>query len=222
MLVRLLAIFESRGIGVLSCSYESDNAAFAATLVLELKNNSDSETLTLVEKLMDTKVVSSVEFSPLKGRKFASFRFPIVILPGERGVIVQPQLLMNGLAEDAKQEEAITILEGGRSYGHSFAKLLHERKTGERDTDIMIQSLKVTGWGIGECKENEKGDITFIMKDPVFGLDSEHDSESRFLVGMIQGMIEEIFSRPMSLQGDRFDGKTNSLVIKLTKRGTSN
>jgi len=215
ILVRLLAIFESRGIRVLSCSYESiaDSGVFGASLILQLEKNSDSETLSLVEKLMDTRTVSSVEFAPLKGKSFANFRFPIVVLSGERGVIIQPEVLVDSVQEAGKLS-AIAVLESGRKYGHSFASHLR-RKSGKED--VVIQVLRATGWGTGKYEENEKGEIIFVLKDPAIGVDAELEDKSRFLVGLIQGMLEEILGYQMRVLNDRFDGKTNSLIVKLVK-----
>jgi hypothetical protein len=217
-LVRLLAIFESRGIRVVSCSYESSdrNSAFGATLVLELKNSSDSQTLTLVEKLMDTRIVSSIEFAPLEGRSFNIFRFPIVILPEERGVIVQPELLIDGI-QNAIEEQSKSILEAGRNYGRALASRLHQSNGTEKSLGIIVQTLKATGWGIGKFEENENGEVLFTLGDPAFGINSEMKMRSRFLVGMIQGMVEGVHGCNMRLLSDRFDGKSNSVVVRLSK-----
>jgi acetolactate synthase regulatory subunit len=217
-IVRLLAIFESRGINVCSCSYETDEERenFGATLVLELKNNSDSEILNLVEKLMDTRIVSSIEFAPLEGRPFASFRFPIFILPGERGVVIQPELLVDSLPI-AAQNNAAFLQESGKIYGHSLAKRIRNIEPSNRKLDMVIQTLKATGWGIGKCEENEKGDLTFILGDPAFGINSELENRTNYLVGMLQGLIEEILDHSFDVDSERFDGKTNSLVVRMSK-----
>ena len=219
VLVRLLAIFESRGIKVDSCSFESGlgKPVFGATLVLELrKKSSDSDMFALVEKLMDTRLVSSVEFAPLEGKAFTNFRFPIVILPEERGVIVQPQILIDCLVAVFHGNVA-SSLEAGRRYGSLLASHFSSQKT----VGTAIQALKATGWGIGKYEENEKGKITFALSDPVIGIESELESRSRFLVGMIQGMLENICGYPMILLGDGFDGKTNSLIVRLAKSDIS-
>jgi len=218
VLVRLLAIFESRGIQVLSCSYETNDEqpTFGAILVLELKKNSDSETMTLVEKLMDTRVVSSIEFSSLEGRSFTNFRFPIAILPGERGVIIQPEYLVDYL-QFTFQGKGIPILDCGRNYGRLLADNLRKKKISDSGSDLVVQMIKATGWGIGKYEENEKGQIIFILKDPAFGIDSESKYRIDFLAGMIQGMIEGILNCSMCLLGSRFDGKTNALVVKLSR-----
>jgi hypothetical protein len=222
-LVRLLAIFESRGIRVRSCTYESsaESGAFGTTLILQLEKNSDSETLVLVEKLMETKMVSSVEFAPLKGKAFANFRFPIVLLPEKRGVIVLAEALAESIQGAAELSDS-ALQDAGIRYGHSFAKLSLEEKKSAKREEMVIQILRATGWGIGKFEENEKGEITFVLKDPVIGMDSELEGKSRFLVGMLQGMLEEVVGPPLQLLHDRFDGKTNSLVLKLARSSNLN
>jgi acetolactate synthase regulatory subunit len=222
-LVRLLAIFESRGIKVLSCNYESsvESGAFGITLILQLEKNSDSETLLLVEKLMETKMVSSVEFAPLKGKAFANFRFPIVLLPRTRGVIVLAEALAESIQGAAELSDS-ALQEAGIRYGHSFAKQSFEEKILAKREDLLIQILRATGWGTGKLEENEKREITFVLKDPVIGVDSEMVGKSRFLVGMLQGMLAEALDFPLQLLHDRFDGKTNSLVLKLARSSNSN
>ncbi len=223
VLVRLLAIFESRGIGVLTCCYESTEgtATFGVTLVLELKRNTDSETLTLVEKLMDTKVVTSIEFAPLEGRPFNNFRYPIAILPDKRGVVIQPELLVDGF-QSAFQSQKLGISDGGRNYGRSLVDELRRQKISDRGYEVIVEILKATGWGIGKYEEDEKGRVTFTLKDPAFGIESELEGRTEFLVGMIRGMVERIQGYQMELEGSRFDGKTNSLIVKLSRNISSN
>lgn len=219
ILVRLLAIFESQGIRVLGCSYESSpqNDSFGVTLVLELKKNgTDSDTLSLVEKLMNTKIVSSVEFSPLAGRAFQSFRFPIIVFTQERGVFVEPELLIEELEETASGLPE-SLLQAGRKYGNAVARQLKNLELDSKASESIVQFLKATGWGLGNYTENEVGQITFTLSDPVFGVDSELNGKNKFLVGIIRGMFEGMAGVEYSLASDRFDGKTNSLVIKLTK-----
>jgi hypothetical protein len=218
VLVRLLAIFESRGIAVLNCTYESEGSQgiFRATLILQLENDSDSETLTLVEKLMETKMVSRIEFAPLKEKAFGNFRFPIILLPGKRGVVIQPTSLARGLQETSHLSDS-DLQQAGLAYGRAFAGLVLTVKKSGRAEEIVLQVLRATGWGTGKLEENEKGQITFILKDPAIGIESEGDGASKFLLGMIQGMLEETFSSSLHLLQDRFDGKTNSLVLRLAK-----
>ena len=87
-------------------------------------------------------------------------------------------------------------------------------KESEKRKELLIQILRATGWGTGKFEENEKGEITFVLKEPVIGVDSELEGKSRFLVGMLQGMLEETLGGPLQLLHDRFDGKTNSLVLE--------
>jgi len=220
ILVRILAIFESQGIRVASCSYESSpqTDSFAATLILELrKNSTDSETLTIVEKLMDTRIISSVEFSPLAA--FQTFRYPTLIMPDERGVIVQPDLLVEAL-EDAGLADS--LLQAGREYGRYLALRLKTKELDGKGSEAIIQLLKATGWGLGNYEENEAGQIVFSLSDPVFGVNSELNNRSKFLVGLIYGLIEEMTGAEYSLVSNRFDGKTNSIVIRLTRLNSSN
>jgi hypothetical protein len=217
--VRLLAIFESRGIAVLNCSYETDmdSGMFGAVLVLQLRDDSDSETLTLVERLMDTRLVSSVEFAPLSGKSFPSFRFPIIVSQEERGVIVQPASFVDSIL--ATNGTTMNLLDAGKKYGHSVVKGLKNESNPLLDAGIIIQLLKATGWGIGKFEENEKGNVTFILRDPVFGIDSEQEVRTEFIVGLLRGVIEEVLSAELQVISYRFDGKSNSLVVKLSKLG---
>lgn len=212
-LARLLAIFESRGIQVLNCSFDSneDGGTFGAIMILKLKENSDSDTLTLVEKLMETRLVSSVEFAPLQGKSYPTFRYPILMYHGERGVIVQPTLLVDSFRTGSKK----AIFEAGKEYGRSFTRALSRNRP--RDSSLVIQALKITGWGIGKFEEDETGEVTFTLRDPVFGLESEFEDRNKFIVGMLHGIAEETFQVAFAQVTYRFDGKSNSLIVKLKK-----
>lgn len=215
--MRLLAIFESRGVRVLNCSYDSSDDTkdgfFAALLVLGLKDNSDSETLGLVEKLMDTRIVSSVEFSPLKGRAFTSFRYPLLLWSQARGVMVQPGSLLIALT-DTSSLGSKALRQAGRRYGHST---IHEAKAEKRwklGLDFVSQIMKATGWGICKIEENERREFTVNLQDPAFAIDSEREGD--FVAGLLQGMMEEISDRTLKQDSQRFDGKANSLVVRLS------
>ena len=62
-------------------------------MLLELKN-SRQDMVGLVEKVMETKVVTSVEFSPLEGKLFSNFHFPIFLFPDKRGIILLAEELI--------------------------------------------------------------------------------------------------------------------------------
>lgn len=220
-MVRLLAIFESRGIAVSNCSYDSDpdTGLFGAVLVLELKDSSDLETLTLVERLMDTRLVSTVEFAPLNRGAFTSFRFPIILDHEERGVIVEPASLVDDII--ASGGPTLKLKDAGRKYGHSLSKILKKDSNSRLDSAAVIQMLKATGWGAGKFEEGENDNATFILHDPVFGIASELERRTEFVVGLLQGTMEDALGRSLQVSSYRFDGKSNSLVVKFSKLGSS-
>jgi len=222
ILLRILTIFESRGIKISNCNFESDpqSGTFGATIQLEIKNSSQ-DMVSLVGKVMETKVVSSVEFSPLEGKLFSNFHFPIFLFPNKRGIILPADELIifeNELRSKLGSEADSVIFEGGRSYGSNLISQFVTDKDREKEAfEKAVEILKATGWGIGKFEAEETGIVNFSLSDPPI----DPEIKSRFLSGIVQGILEKVFGQDMKILADNFDAQKNSLDFTLAKSDSS-
>ena len=221
--LRILAIFESRGIKVSKCSFESDSQSgiFGTTMVLELKNSSQ-DMVGLVEKVMETKVVTSIEFSRLEGKMFSNFHFPIFLFPNKRGIILLAEelnILENDLKCKLGSEASSVIFEWGRRYGSNLVSQFPESDVRKEEAlEYAVEIIRATGWGIGKCETDEKRIVKFSLSDPP--IDSKLRT-SRFPAGMVQGIVEKITRQNMQIIEDHFDAQKNSLNFTLIKSDTN-
>ena len=218
--LRLLTIFESRGIKVSSCNFESDsrNETFETTMLLELKN-SNQEIVGVVEKVMETKVVTSIEFSPMEGKLFSNFHFPIFLFPNKRGIFLLAEELTSfeeDLAGKLGSEAGSIVFEEGRKYGSNLVSQFPSNKFRKAEAlENALGIMKATGWGIGKCETDEKGIVKFSLIDPPSS--PEIETKSSFLIGMIQGILEKTFGQNMYILENRFDAQRNSLNLAMAK-----
>jgi predicted hydrocarbon binding protein len=173
----------------------------------------------LVEKVMETKVVTSIEFSRLEGKMFSNFHFPIFLFPNKRGIIL-PAEELNILEDDLKSklgsEASSVIFEWGRRYGSNLVNQFPEDDVRKKEAlEHAIEIMKATGWGIGKCETDEKGIVKFSLSDPT--IDSETRIKDRFLAGMVQGIVEMMTGQNMKIIEDHFDAQKNSLNFTLVK-----
>jgi len=218
--LRLLTIFESRGIRLSKCNFESDSKSetFGITMVLELKNSSQ-DIVGLVEKVMETKVVTSVEFSRLEGKMFSRFHFPIFLFPDKRGVILLAEelnIFENNLNNKLGSDAGSVIFEEGRRYGSNLISQYPDGNSRKKKAlEHAVEIMKATGWGIAKCDADETGTVKFSLSDPP--IDPKIKTKSRFLAGMVQGILEKISGDNMRVIEDHFDTQKNSLNFTLAR-----
>lgn len=112
------------------------------------------------------------------------------------------------------------IFEEGRRYGSNLVSQFPDNNFRKKEgLENSIEILKATGWGIGKCETDKTGIIKFSLSDP--SINPRIETRSRFLVGMVQGILEKISCQNMRVIEERFDAQKNSLNFTFAKSGSN-
>ncbi|MDA4111004.1 MAG: hypothetical protein OK439_00585 [Thaumarchaeota archaeon] len=220
--VRLLAILESKGIKVLRSSFDVSQADgnFVATLLVHLKKT-DIGMFDLVEKIMESKLVSTVEFSPREKRLFSNYLFPINLVSGKRSILTTADLMIrleSNFRKTLGQRSDSIFYEEGRSYGSQLASLYSKKARSESDMEsiqAILEVTKATGWGLSKCELQEDGSVNYSLIDPPSN--GNGNVSSLFLVGMMRGLMEQALGHGLKVVDQNYDRVKNTLTLKLAK-----
>ena len=212
---RLFTLLESAGMTILHCSFEVDSRSgtFSALLMVQ-SQKSDAEMFGLVEKIMRTHLVDSIEFSPREKRIFSHFRFPLELTFGQRGVLITPNslLLLERSYEKSSEAPAAYFFDGGRSFGSELVSFCPKKSLFDSETEYIEAVLEVTqaaGWGICTRQILEGNENVFTMSEPPSG------SDSSFVVGMLVGIAESALKKRVGALTTHFDKPKNVLSVKM-------
>jgi predicted hydrocarbon binding protein len=155
----------------------------------------------------------------LEGKMFSNFHFPIFLFPNKRGVILLAEeltILENNLSSRLGSETDSIIFEVGRRYGiYLMSQFPNNNLRKKEALGNAVEIMKATGWGIGKCETDETGIYGFSLIDPP--IDPNIKTKSKFLAGMVQGILEKVSGQDLQIIEDSFDAQKNSLNFKLVK-----
>ncbi len=212
---RLLTFLESTGFVIERSSFEADirSDSFSSLLLIR-SQKSDLDMFELVEKIMQSNLVRSIEFSPRHNRIFSHFRFPLELTRGQSGVVISPSSFLT--LERAYQKTAKApgplFFEGGRSYGAELVSLCPKKSLFVSETEYMEAVLDVTqaaGWGVCKSQELEGNQMLLLLSEAPLG------AESTFIVGMLVGIAEAVLNRKMHVLTTHFDKSKNIVSVKI-------
>jgi hypothetical protein len=215
--LRLLTLLESSGVKVQTSSYETrdEHGTFSATFLVQV-SKSDAEMFALVEKIMRSRLVASIEFSPRNKRIFSQFRFPVNIVRNERVVLLRAETILNleiKFRNFMGEKSDLLFFDSGRSYGEDLTRLSPKRSEFENDTEYLqgiLEVTKATGWGVCTCQQLESAEFLFMLSEPPVEI------PSNFLTGMIIGIAEVVLDRKLRVVSTEFDKSKNLFSLRAT------
>jgi hypothetical protein len=162
--VRLLVMLESGGVKVLRSSFEArlQESCYAATLLLQIKK-SDVDMFNLVAKIMLSRLVTAIEFSPRNNRPFSTYRFPINLVADKRAILFTVDAiasLEDNFRKKFGSEADSTFHNLGKSYGVDLVNHCPKRSGSESETDFVdavLEITKATGWGLSKWEIRDDG-----------------------------------------------------------------
>jgi len=207
--LRLLTLLESTGVKIQSSSYEAiqKEHSFSATVLLQTAK-SDADMFALVEKIMRSQIVESIEFSPRNKRIFSNYRFPIHLGKNERSVLLRADIIFDlesGFRNVLGEKSGLLFYEAGKSYGRDLAHLCPKKSEFEsviEYLDAVLDATKATGWGVSKCEQLTDSEFLFSMSEPPPKIST---TKSDFLIGMLIGIAETVFGRKLKVGESNFD-----------------
>jgi predicted hydrocarbon binding protein len=213
--LRLLTLLESSGLKVQTSSFEAREGigTFSATILVQ-GSKSDAEMFALVEKIMRSRMVTSIEFSPRNKRIFSNFRFPVNIVRNERVVLIRADTILDLETNFRKvlgEKSDLLFFDAGRSYGENLTRVSPKRSEFENDVEYLegiFDVTKATGWGVSSYQQLEGAELLFLLSEPPPGI------PINFMTGMIIGIAEAVFDRKMRVVSTGFDKSKNLFSLR--------
>jgi hypothetical protein len=223
---QIMKILDSGGVRIVSLSffYDQSMEGFAMNVVCDFTTSKTREDQLLI-KLNKSKFVKLAEMSPLEGRVFSNFMFPLTFFGGEiRAVAIDSDRFVH-LFENITKSFGIrakeSLYENGRTEGREIMEALKE-KLGQRlanDRTVLLDNAKAlfqaAGWGKllfhNEGAEIYKATIT----EPPSDAEGGAVLGNHFLQGVVAGIIES-FLKPnvkLTMLREGYEEQRANLVL---------
>ena len=223
---QIMKILDSGGVRIVSLAFFNDQSMdkFAMDVVCDFTFAKTREDQLLI-KLNKSKFVKLAEMSPLEGRIFSNFMFPLTFFGGEiRAVALDSDRfvhLFENITKSFGNRAKESLFENGRTEGREIMAALKE-KLGEklsRDRTMLLENAKAlfqaAGWGKllfhNEGAEIYKATIT----EPPADAEGEAVLGNYFLQGVVAGIIES-FLRPgvkLTMLREGYEEQRQNLVL---------
>ena len=164
--------------------------------------------------------VRSAECESSQLSVFDKFLFPVTVWGRNRVLIMRLDPLLNiekRLGRELGSAGSAIMFREGESYAtetwNQYKSALGEA-TLETHFENVIDGLRATGWGLFEFKTTKDGYEVTVQDPPTLG-DSEEPS--RFLCGVIAGILESAHSMKVRVVESTVDRKSGKLTVRLSK-----
>jgi hypothetical protein len=164
--------------------------------------------------------VQSVDYASAEQSLFDKFFFPVTVWGRERVIIMRLDPLLNierRLAEELGSAGSAIMFREGESYSAETIGQ-YRRALGNVPPETLLENVKdglrATGWGLFEFKESKDGYEVTVREAPRF---SETTEPSRFLCGIIAGILETTLAVKMKIVESTIEPKSGRVFVRLSK-----
>lgn len=176
----------------------------------------------LKSELERVPIVTQVDVARPLELLFDRYLFPLTIMDKYRVVVMRAEPLLkieDDLTKMMGSGASAMMFEVGKEYGVEVVKQYKESMSG-LNSDSLMRRLKAggqaTGWGHFDFVFN--GETVFAsLTDPPES-PNQGTKESRFLVGVLAGLVEGIYGFKWTVATSRYDKESDVLMVKLAKR----
>jgi hypothetical protein len=203
------------------CQLDPGTGTLSGTYYCDLAQ-ADRSAEELRKEIRAMSFVQRVEFASTEKSPFDKFHFPIVVFSGSRALILGMDRLLNmekRLGEDLGSAGSAIMFREGESYA---AEVMKGYKLVTDAPDFSLESLlevakdglRATGWGIFDFKTTKEGYEVTVQDAPQLEGSTE---PSRFVCGIIAGIVESVFSAKVKVVESKVDAKAGQLFVKLLR-----
>ena len=164
--------------------------------------------------------VQSVDAASANQSLFDKFFFPVTVWGRDRVIIMRLDPLLNierRLAEELGSAGSAIMFREGESYATETIGQ-YRNVLGNVSTDVLLENvvdgLRATGWGLFEFKESKDGYEVTVRDAPMLASTTE---PSRFLCGIIAGILESVLSVGMKIAESTVEPKSGRVFVRLSK-----
>jgi len=164
--------------------------------------------------------VRSVEVANTEHSLFDKFLFPVTVWGRNRVLVMRLDPLLNiekRLAQDLGSAGSAIMFREGEGYAaetlSQYRQLLGS-VTKESLLENVKDGLRATGWGIFDFKTTNDGYEVTVQEAPLI---KEMPEPSRFLCGIIAGIVESIYAIRVKVVESTVELKSGRVFVRLSK-----
>jgi hypothetical protein len=220
-LEKILQVFSAHKVKVIVTHSQPDEAAGTVIGTCYCEMPKGGQTVEALRKAIKALgFVRSVDSASAERSLFDKFFFPVTVWGRERVIIMRMDPLLNiekRLAQELGSAGSAIMFREGEGYATETVGQ-YRKALGSASVDTLLDNVKdglrATGWGLFEFKESKEGyDVTVRdaprLRDAV--------EPSRFLCGVIAGILESVFSVRMKVVESTLDPNSARVFVRLTK-----
>ena len=218
---RILDLFSSKGAKVLltHSQIDEDTNAVVGTFYCDL-TQAKEPVENFRKRIAGLGFVRSTEYVSTEQAMFDKFLFPLVISGRSRVLIMRLNPLLNiekRLREELGSAGSAIMFREGEGYA---AETLDQYRTvlGNIGSETLMENVKdglrATGWGIFEFKTSNDGYEVTVQDAPLLEGSTE---PSRFLCGIIAGIVESIYGMRVKVAESKVEPKSGNVSVSLSK-----
>ena len=220
-LEKILQVFSAHKVRVVVTHSQPDEVTGTVIGTYYCEMTKGGQSVEAVQKAIKAlSFVQSVDSASAEQSLFDKFFFPVTVWGRERVIIMRLDPLLNiekRLAQELGSAGSAIMFREGE--GYSTETIGQYRKAlGSVSTDTLLENVKdglrATGWGLFEFHESKDGYDVTVRDAPRF---SDTTEPSRFLCGIIAGILESVLSVRMKVVESAFDPKSASVFVRLTR-----
>jgi len=224
-LAKILQVFSTHRVKVILTHSQLDEASrtVVGTFFCDL-TEADQRVEGIGKAIEGLTFVRSVDSASAGRSLFDQFLFPVTVWGRERVIIMRLNPLLNiekRLVQELGSAGGAIMFREGEGYA---AETIEQYRTalGNVSTEVLLQNvvdgLRATGWGLFEFKESKDGYEVTVRDAPMLAGTSE---PSRFLCGVIAGILESLLSVKMKIVESTLEPKSGRVFVKLSKTAVS-
>jgi hypothetical protein len=231
VLSRIAAIFYKHGINMNSYyGYLADGSSklVVQTIFCDF-SQADCSVEQLASELESLPFVREIRWVSTERHYHDQFLFPITVLGNKRAVLLLTDNLLKielKLSEKFGSGGAAIMFEEGRNYSKDWVDCYSTLLAGldsDSKLEVVKDGLTAMGWGILEMRRGRGVSFEVIVKDPIVLFIEDPSGEmkmmsSSFFVGIISGIVENIFGEPVEASEIHYDKSRNTFAFKIKSR----
>jgi len=220
-LAKILQVFSTHKVKVILTHSQLDEGtgAVVGTYYCDM-SKADEPVEGMKKAIRRLDFVRDVETASARQSLFDKFLFPVTVWGRERVIIMRLSPLLNierRLHEELGSAGSAIMFNEGEGYA---TETIGQYRTvlGSVSTEVLMENvtdgLRATGWGLFEFKESKEGYEVTVRDAPMLASTTE---PSRFLCGIIAGILETVLSVKMKVVESTVDPKSGRVFVRLSK-----
>lgn len=218
-LAKILQVFSAHKVKVILTHSQLDDGTVVGTYFCDM-TKADQTVEGMQKAIKELSFVRSVDAASAESSLFDKFLFPVTVWGRERVIIMRLSPLLNierRLVEELGSAGSAIMFREGEGYAtETIAQ--YRAALGEVSTGVLlgnvVDGLRATGWGLFEFKESKDGYEVTVHDAPMLATTSE---PSRFLCGIIAGILETVLSARMKVVESTVEPKSGRVFVRLSK-----